>query len=34
MLAADLESGTWDARHRHWRQEPFFEGAVRLVVRP
>jgi hypothetical protein len=33
-LAADLESGAWDARHGHWRRQPFFEGAVRLIVRP
>jgi SAM-dependent methyltransferase len=33
-LAADLESGAWDARHGRWRRQPFFEGAVRLIVRP
>jgi SAM-dependent methyltransferase len=33
-LAADLESGAWDARHGHLRTQPFFEGAVRLIVRP
>ena len=33
-LAADLESGDWEARHGHLRTQPWFEGAVRLVVRP
>jgi SAM-dependent methyltransferase len=33
-LAADLQSGAWDARHGHLRTQPFFEGAVRLIVRP
>jgi len=33
-LAADLESGAWDARHGHLRTQPWFEGAVRLIVRP
>jgi SAM-dependent methyltransferase len=33
-LAADLASGAWDARHGHLRTQPWFEGAVRLIVRP
>jgi len=33
-LAADLTSGAWDAKHGHLRTQPWFEGAVRLVVRP
>jgi hypothetical protein len=32
-LAADLESGAWDARYGHLRTQPWFEGAVRLIVR-
>ena len=32
-LAADLESGAWDARYGDLRRQPFFEGAVRLIVR-
>jgi hypothetical protein len=32
-LATDLTSGAWDARHGHLRRQPFFEGAVRLIVR-
>jgi SAM-dependent methyltransferase len=33
-LEADLASGAWDARHGHLRTQPWFEGAVRLIVRP
>jgi hypothetical protein len=33
-LAADLASGAWDARYGHLRTQPWFEGAVRLIVRP
>jgi SAM-dependent methyltransferase len=33
-LAADLASGAWDARFGHLRTQPWFEGAVRLIVRP
>ena len=33
-LAADLASGAWDAKHGHLRTQPWFEGAVRLIVRP
>jgi hypothetical protein len=32
VLAADLASGRWDARHGHLRAQPSFDGAVRLVV--
>jgi SAM-dependent methyltransferase len=33
-LAADLKAGAWDARNGHLRTQPWFEGAVRLIVRP
>jgi len=33
-LAADLASGAWDASHGHLRTQPWFNGAVRLIVRP
>jgi SAM-dependent methyltransferase len=33
-LAADLASGAWDGRYGHLRHQPFFDGAVRLIVRP
>ncbi len=33
-LAADLASGAWDARYGHFRMQPFFEGSLRLVIRP
>jgi len=33
-LAADLASGAWDTRHGHLRTQPWFDGAVRLIVRP
>jgi hypothetical protein len=33
-LAADLASGAWDARYGHLRTQPWFDGAVRLIVRP
>jgi SAM-dependent methyltransferase len=32
-LTTDLESGAWDARCGHLRTQPWFEGAVRLIVR-
>ena len=32
-LAADLASGGWDARYGHLRTQPWFEGALRLIVR-
>lgn len=31
-LAADLNSGAWDARLGHWRSQPFYEGSLRLIV--
>ena len=33
-LAADLASGAWDERYGHLRLQPFFQGAVRLIVSP
>lgn len=33
-LAADLASGAWDARHGALRTLPFYEGSLRLVIRP
>lgn len=33
-LAADLASGIWDKRHGHLRTQPFFNGSLRLIVRP
>jgi len=33
-LAADLASGAWDAKHGYLRTQPWFDGAVRLVVLP
>jgi len=31
-LDADLQSGDWDERFGHWRNEPFYEGSLRLIV--
>jgi SAM-dependent methyltransferase len=31
-LGADLASGAWDARHGHLREQPTFEGSLRLIV--
>jgi len=31
-LSADLESGRWDDRHGHLRTQPWFAGALRLIV--
>lgn len=31
-LNHDLQCGVWDAKHGHLRQQPFFEGSLRLVV--
>lgn len=31
-LRADLASGEWDRRHGHLRTQPWFTGAVRLLV--
>ncbi|MGB3330987.1 MAG: class I SAM-dependent methyltransferase [Thermomicrobiales bacterium] len=33
-LRHDLESGAWDAKHGHLRTQPFYDGALRLIVRP
>lgn len=33
-LAADLASGAWDARYGHLRTQPFYDGSLRLLVRP
>ncbi|MGH6707744.1 MAG: class I SAM-dependent methyltransferase [Hypericibacter sp.] len=31
-LREDLESGAWDARHGHLRQQSTFEGSLKLIV--
>jgi SAM-dependent methyltransferase len=31
-LADDLSSGEWDKKYGHYRTQPFFEGALRLLV--
>jgi hypothetical protein len=31
-LAADLESGAWDAAHGHLRDQENYDGALRLVI--
>jgi hypothetical protein len=31
-LEADLNSGEWDRKYGHYRTEPYFTGALRLVV--
>jgi SAM-dependent methyltransferase len=31
-LAADLESGAWDAEHGHLREMTEYDGAMRLVI--
>jgi hypothetical protein len=31
-LAADLESGAWDTRFGEWKEKPYFEGSLRLIV--
>lgn len=33
-LRADLDSGVWDERYGHFRTQPFFDGSLRLVIRP
>ena len=33
-LARDLADGTWDARYGHLRSQPFYDGSMRLIVRP
>jgi SAM-dependent methyltransferase len=32
QLSHDLQSGVWDAKYGHLRQQPFFDGSLRLVV--
>jgi hypothetical protein len=34
LLAADLASGAWDERYGALRSQPFYEGSLRLVIRP
>lgn len=31
-LTRDLASGRWDERHGQWRQTPFYDGPLRLVI--
>lgn len=31
-LAADLASGAWDERHGDLRDQPAYDGALRLIV--
>jgi hypothetical protein len=31
-LRADLDSGAWQQQYGRWRDEPFFEGSLVLVV--
>jgi hypothetical protein len=31
-LAEDLASGAWDSRHGHLREQPSFDGSLRLIV--
>lgn len=31
-LGRDLASGAWDRAHGHWRAQPTFAGALRLIV--
>lgn len=33
-LARDLADGTWDANYGHLREQPFYDGSLRLIVRP
>jgi SAM-dependent methyltransferase len=33
-LASDLASGEWDRRYGALRSQPFYDGSLRLVVRP
>lgn len=32
QLSAELESGQWDKKYGHLREQPFFDGPLRLVV--
>lgn len=31
-LMDDLESGEWDKKHGHFRTQPYFTGALRLII--
>lgn len=31
-LSSDLESDAWDEKYGHWREQPFFDGPLVLVV--
>jgi SAM-dependent methyltransferase len=31
-LRADLESGVWDRKYGAWREQPYFEGSLRLII--
>ena len=31
-LGDDLRSGAWEQKYGKWRQQPFFEGSLRLIV--
>lgn len=31
-LSRDLASGAWDRKYGRWREEPFFDGPLRLVI--
>jgi hypothetical protein len=31
-LSDDLQSGAWDEKYGKWRQQPSFEGSLRLIV--
>lgn len=31
-LRADLDSGDWDRRHGHLRNEDFYDGGYRLAI--
>lgn len=31
-LGDDLQSGAWERRYGQWRQKPYFEGSLRLIV--
>jgi hypothetical protein len=31
-LQHDLDSGEWDRKYGHLRTQPYFDGALRLIV--
>ena len=31
-LGDDLKSGAWDRKYGEWRERPYFEGSLRLIV--